>query len=70
MRHIHSDKTKVYTLYGMKERLLIVTDKIKRTFVFEDLIEGPLNQIKKLLLFLLNYGVMWYKESKNPKWTN
>ena len=31
-----------------EKRIFVVTGKIKRTFVFEDLFEGPLNQIKKL----------------------
>ena len=34
---------------------LIVTIKIKRTFIFEDLFEGMLNQIKEFFFFL-DYG--------------
>ena len=52
MRHIHSDKTNVYTLH-------IVTGKIKRTF--EDICEN------QDVFLLLNYGVMLYKESKVDK---
>ena len=70
MRHIHSDKRPKFIpsmVCRSEKRLLIVTGKIKRTFLFEGLIEGPLNQIKKAnqeVFLLSNYGEMWYTESK------
>ena len=42
-----------------EKRFLIVTGKIKRTFIFEDLFEGTLNQIKKFFFLLLDYGVIY-----------
>ena len=58
MRQIHSERPNVMPsmVCRSEKRLLIVASKIKCTFVFEGLFEGPLKQIK-------NYGVMWYKES-------
>ena len=51
---MHSDQTNVYIpsmVCRSEKGFLIITGKIKLTFVFEDLFEDPLNQIEKFFFY-------------------